>query len=134
MRLWHTICIPFFTSGCLILSGPWGYYRNSLPEVEIVSPEGAIVMDSQRKTVLVEFHDVDEDDLIFRWFVEDEPQGIDSVNDVSRTDLSDGRFIQGSVLTLTRDDVTDGTPVSCFVEDGSEAIRLDWTVILQEGT
>lgn len=128
---WHTICIPFLASGCLILSGPWGYYRNTLPEEVNVSPSGVLQLDTSRQTILVEFFDEDQDDLVFTWFVEGRQQTGDAVNESNRTD-AEGRFIEGSVLTVNRADVTDGAPIFCLIEDAEQTIRLNWTVVLQE--
>jgi len=128
-------CIPFLMSGCLYLHGPWYLIPNSPPEQVTMSPRGAINMaDTQSRTVLIEFYDPDGDDIIFEWFVAGRPER--RVNVVFEADRLDGdRLIQGSVLTVDRDEVEDGTVIECLVSDGDPELpprTLRWVVVEQE--
>lgn len=96
-----------------------------------MSPDEVLRLDNARQTILVEFYDADDDDLIFTWLVDGVQQGVDTVTEVDRSD-SRGRSIQGSVLTVERDEVSNDTPINCFVEDSEQIIRLDWRVELGE--
>ena len=134
LSLWHVPCILMTLSGCLALHGPWYLITNSPPEQVTVSPVGLIRMDEERKPVIVEFFDVDGDDLSFRWFVDGE-----LATDALETRYVDqrGRPIQGSVLRLVRDEVDNAASVDCVISDGDPdlpPVSISWIVSKEDTT
>ena len=96
-----------------------------------MDPVGAIIVDGQRRTVVVQYTDPDEDPITFRWFVDGQPE--ERINRVFATrDIIEGVLVQGSVLTIDRDEVDDGMEVECRIRDDDPdlpAQTLRWVIV-----
>lgn len=135
-RSWHAACIPFMVSGCLYLHGPWYLIENTPPEQVTVSPDGFIVRDGENLTAVIEFFDVDGDPIAFTWSVDGRIENrVNRVFGTQRVD-ADGRLIQGSVLSLVREEIAVGQEVQCVIRDTDPDLPPQvrrWIIIEQRG-
>lgn len=136
IRSWHVLCIPWMLSGCLALHGSWYLITNTPPEQVSMSPDGFIARDGANLTASVEFFDVDGDPIAFTWSVDGIVENrVNRVFATQRVD-EDGRLIQGSVLSLVRDEIAVGQEVQCVIRDTDPELPPQvrrWVIIEQQG-